>query len=64
MDKEFELIKTVFGNPSGEKLLAIWEEVYMNRPSYEPNRPVEDCIYFEGQRSFLLSIKQLREMKT
>ena len=63
MEKEHELIKTVFSNTQGKKLLALWDTVYMDRPSYEPGRPVEECVYFEGQRSFLLSIKQLLEMK-
>jgi len=60
---EVDLVKAVFGNQNGEKLLEIWRQVYINRPSYEPGRPSEDCIYFEGQRSQVLSILQMMEMK-
>ena len=63
LGEEIELVNQVFSNPAGEKLLVLWDETYNDRSSYEPGRPVEDCIYYEGQRSFLLAVKQMMEMK-
>jgi hypothetical protein len=60
---EIELVKAVFSTRSGKKLLDRWEDIYFNRSSYEPGRPVEDTVYFEGQRSVILSIKQMLEVK-
>jgi len=60
---EIELIKMVFGNPNGEKLLDIWRKVYIERPSYQPGLPVEDAIYLEGQRSQVLAIIQMKDLK-
>ncbi len=62
-EKESDLVKVVFGNAKGDKLLAMWEKIYNERPSYVPDRPIEEAVFFEGQRSFLLTIKQLLEMK-
>jgi len=63
VDNEIDLVKTVFGNPNGEKLLAIWRKVYIERPSYVPGQPIEDCAFYEGQRSQILAIIQMKDMK-
>jgi len=61
--EEVDLIKTVFSNVNGEKLLDVWRKIYIERSSYEPGRSVEDGIYFEGQRSVIISILQLLEIE-
>ena len=60
---EQEKIQTIFNTQAGRDLLDIWRIVYMDRPSYEPGRPVEECVYFEGQRSVILDILQKAETK-
>ena len=62
-NKEIDLVKTVFSNPNGEKLLAIWKSVYGDRQSYEPGNTPEDTAFFEGQRAMYLSIMQMIEIK-
>ena len=62
--EEVDLVKTVFSNPNGAKLLDVWRKVYIERSSYEPGRSVEDGIYFEGQRSMVISVLQMLEMET
>ena len=61
--EEVDLIKTVFSNVNGEKLLDVWRKIYIERSSYEPGRSVEDGIYFEGQRSMVISILQMLEIE-
>ena len=63
-NKELELVKAVFGNQNGDKLLAIWKNVYGDRPSYNYGNAPEQTAYFEGQRAVYLSIIQMMEIKT
>lgn len=63
ISEERDLVKTVFSNPQGEKLLEIWKDVYGDRPSYQPGNTPEDTAYFEGQRAMYLSIINLKEIK-
>ena len=63
VSKEPGLIKDLLGSAKGDELLEIWEEIYINRPSYVPGRPVEDSVYYEGQRSVILAFKQMLAMK-
>lgn len=53
---EPELVKTVFSNASGEKLLALWKTYYADRISYDPLNTPEQTAYREGERAFFLSI--------
>ena len=60
---EQELIRAVFGNPKGKKLLEMWYFLYVERLSYLPANTAEQTAFMEGQRSFPLAIKAIMESK-
>ena len=53
---EVDLIKSVFSNQNGGKLMELWQQVYGNRRSFSPGQTPEVTAFFEGQRDFYLFI--------
>lgn len=53
---EEELIKIVFSNPSGRKLLDIWKKSFINAPSYAPGASGKEMAFREGRRDLCLVI--------
>lgn len=53
---EGQLIRNVFSNQNGEKLLAMWKTIYGDRRSYNPGNTPETTAFFEGQRDFYLNL--------
>lgn len=58
-DEYQRLIKTVFGNGNGEKLLDMWQDVYGDLASYIPGMDPQEVAYREGGRAFYIFIKQV-----
>ena len=56
-----ELIRTVFSNQQGEKLLDIWQGMYGDSLSYVQGLSPEDVAFNEGHRAFYLIIKRSLE---
>lgn len=61
--EEVDLVKTVFSNPNGEKLLAKWKLQYGDRQSFQPNHTPETTAFFEGERAVYLAIMQMIEIE-
>lgn len=59
-----QLVKEVFGNDKGEKLLALWKDVYGLRPSYVEGINTEEVIAREGERRFVLVLLSIMQEDT
>ena len=54
-----QLIREVFGNPKGEELLDMMQDIYGDRPSYIDGITVEEMVAREGERRIFLMIKEI-----
>jgi len=61
---EAELIKTVFSNDQGLKLLDYWNEYYCKRISHYPDNSPQHTAFMEGQRSFCQGVINIFEEET
>lgn len=57
MIDENELVKAVFSNPNGDKLMDFWEEMLGDQMSYIAGNTPEQTAFNEGKRSFYLALK-------
>ena len=58
-DEYIQMLKEVFGNPKGAKLLDTWQMVFGDRPSYYEGVPQEEVYAREGERRFFLGVKNI-----
>ena len=56
-----ELIRNVFSNQQGEKLLDMWQNMYGDQLSFVQGLSSEDVAFNEGHRAFYLVIKRSLE---
>lgn len=63
MDPAQELIRAIFSNTQGDKLMDLWQVRYGDQLSYSPGQTPEETAFREGQRDFYLMIKTLLEDK-
>ena len=54
-----EQVKQVFSNPAGEKLLAMLQEIYGRRISYQPGQTPEETAFREGERNIVQQLEDI-----
>ncbi len=59
LSRETELIKHVFSNDKGRELLALWDNVFTRRSSFQPDSTPEQTAFSEGTRMFYQTIRNI-----
>jgi len=64
LGREAELIKHVFATDQGRELLALWNEIFNRRSTYNQGSTSEDLAYNEGLRMFYQQIQIIFDEET
>jgi hypothetical protein len=62
MSNEYDqLVKMVFSNEQGTKLLNHWAQMYVTRISYQPGATSEETAFREGERNVVQGVLDILE---